>query len=224
MSMWWHRGFDHLQIPTHQRRTSRFIDRDFQVRYAAIVMTAAILGAILSFLPISLFLSQNYRIFIDLSNRFAPALMDSLERERIGVISLLFVGFTGLTCFFLVLSFKLTNRIVGPLKVLRNHLRRMSRGHWSMAPIRVRDSDEFRDLIDSYNYFYESFRTSLRRDLEVMKKVKIDPEDRESYRAWRQLVEERCRQLNLKQELPYPILRPITSKPVAGPTGTRQVS
>lgn len=207
--MWWHRGFDHLQIPTHQRRTSRFIDRDFQVRYAAVVMAAAVLGGILAFLPISLYLSQNYQIFIDLANQYAPALMDSLERERIGVISLLFVGFTGLTAFFLVLSFKLTNRIVGPLKVLRNHLRRMSRGQWSMAPIRIRDSDEFKDLVDSYNYFYESFRATLRRDLDTLKKLKIDPQDRDSYRAWRKLIEERCQQLNVKDELPYPKLSPI---------------
>lgn len=222
--MWWHRGFDYLQIPTHQRRTSRFIDRDFQVRYAGVVVTAAILGAALAFVPISLFLNQNYRIFLDLAHHYAPSLMDGLERERIWVISLLFVGFSGLTTFFLVLSFKLTNRIVGPLKVMRNHLRRMSRGNWSMAPVRVRDSDEFQDLVESYNYFYESFRSQLRRDLRLLKQIKIDPHDRDSFVAWRALIEDRCRQLNLKSELPFPMISALSDESNAESPDSRHVS
>lgn len=204
--MWWHRGFEYLQIPSHQKRASRFIDRDFQLRYAGVVVVAAVLGAFFAFIPVSLFLNQNYRIFIDLANQYAPALMDDLEREQLWVTGLLFVGFSGLTLFFLILSFKLTNRIVGPLKVIRNHLRRLSRGQWYIQPVRIRDSDEFQDMVNAYNYFYESFRTNLKRDLELIQKIKIDSSDKDSFTAWRTLVEERCKQLDIKPPWAQPKL------------------
>ncbi|MGE0764171.1 MAG: hypothetical protein AB7N80_12895 [Bdellovibrionales bacterium] len=222
--MWWHRGFEYMQLPSHQRRASRFIDRDFQVRYAGVVIVAAALGAIFAFVPIIMFLNQNYRIFIDLAHQFAPALMDDLEREQIWVTGLLFVGFSGLTTFFMILSFKLTNRIVGPLKVIRNHLRRLSRGQWHIAPVRIRDTDEFQDMVDSYNYFYESFRTNLKRDLEMIKKLKIDPEDKESFNAWRTLIEEKSMQLNLKADLPYPVLSALSGATNAESRDSRRVS
>lgn len=222
--MWWHRSLEYLNLPSHQKRTPRFIDRDFQVRYASVVISAAILGALVALVPIYFFLDQNYRIFLDLAHLYAPALMDSLERERIWITMLLFSGFCGLTIFFLVLSFRLTNRIVGPLRVVRNHMRRLSRGHWFMAPVKVRDSDEFRDLVDSYNYFYESFRTCLRRDLELLKSLKVDPSDRPSYEAWRSLVEEKCLQLNLKSELPYPLINVLNDAKTSESRDSRRVS
>lgn len=222
--MWWHRGLEYLNLPSHQKRTARFIDRDFQVRYASVVICAAVLGALVALVPIYYFLDQNYRIFLDLAHLYAPALMDNLERERIWVTMLLFSGFSGLTIFFLVLSFKLTNRIVGPLRVVRNHMRRLSRGHWFMAPVKVRDSDEFQDLVDSYNYFYESFRTNLRRDLELLKSLKVDPSDRASYEAWRSLVEEKSLQLNLKSELPYPLINALNGAKTSESLDSRRVS
>jgi hypothetical protein len=222
--MWWHRGLEYLNLPTHQRRTVRFIDRDFQVRYASVVIAAAVLGALVALAPIYYFLDQNYRIFLDLAHLYAPALMDNLERERVWVTMILFSGFSGLTIFFLVLSFRLTNRIVGPLRVVRNHLRRLSRGHWYMGPVRVRDSDEFQDLVDSYNYFYEAFRTNLKRDLDLLKRLKVDPSDRGSYEAWRKLVEEKSLQLNLKSELPYPLINVLPSAKNAESRGSRRVS
>ena len=222
--MWWHRGFEYLQIPSHQHRASRFIDRDFQVRYASVVVVAAVLGAVFAFIPIIVFLNQNYRIFIDLAYQYAPALMDDLEREQIWVTSLLFVGFSGLTTFFLVLSFKMTNRIVGPLKVIRNHLRRLSRGQWHIAPVRIRETDEFQDMVDSYNYFYESFRTNLKRDLDLIKKLKVDMDDQESFDAWRSLIEEKSMQLNLKTELPYPMISALSAAANAGSPDSRRVS
>ncbi len=222
--MWWHRGFEYLQIPSHQRRSSRFIDREFQLRYASVVIIAAAMGAIFAFVPVTLFLNQNYRIFIDLAAQYAPALIDDLEHEQIWVTGLLFVGFTGLTTFFLVLSFKLTNRIVGPLKVIRNHLRRLSRGHWHIAPVRIRDSDEFQDIVDSYNYFYESFRTNIRRDLDLIKKLKIDAKDHESFVAWCTLIDEKCQQLNLKAESPLKLLKTSSDEASARSPGSRHAS
>ena len=194
------------------------------MRYGSMVIAASTLGMIAAVLPIYYFLDQNYRIFTDLAYQYSPGLLEHLERERIWVTSLLFSGFAGLTVFFLFLSFKFTNRIVGPLRVLRNHLRRLSRGCWYMSPVKIRDTDEFHDLIEAYNYFYESWRTHIRRDIELIKQIKIDPESREAYAAWRTLLEEKSMQLNLKTELPFPVITAWSGAKSAESPASRRVS
>ncbi len=222
--MWWQKGLEYLQLPYSGRRSSHFIDRDFQLRYATVVISAALLGLIVAIIPIVYFLDQNYSIFLNLAHLHIPQLINNLERERIWVTTLLVVGFTGLSAFYLVMSFRLTNRIVGPLRVLRNHLRRMSRGQWNMPEVKVRESDEFKDLIEAYNYFYQSFRTNLKRDLDLIKKLKIEKGDAQSLKIWRQLVEEKSLQLNLKSELPYPLLTALPGEADPESRDSRRVS
>ncbi|MCB0406985.1 MAG: hypothetical protein KDD34_02210 [Bdellovibrionales bacterium] len=209
------RGIKHTKAPSYSLRTSRFIDRDFQLKYTSVVLTAALIGILVTIFPIYYFLSQNYNIFVDLAYEQAPQILHYLERERSWVNILLIAGCTGTLCFFWYLSLKLTSRIVGPIQVLKNHIRGLSRGQWAQAPIRIRDSDEFQDLIDSYNYFYDSFRVNLQRDLELLKKFSIDPKNRDAYLAWRSLIEEKAYQLGRRDLLPEPEIIPLS---VDGPS------
>lgn len=95
----------------------------------------------------------------------------------------------------------MTHRMIGPLKVLRNHLKWLSRGHWNLPPLKVREKDEFQDLIESYNYFYSSFRANIYKDLEALKKLNIDANNRDAYKAWKSMIEEKTIQLDISEEL-----------------------
>ena len=64
--------------------------------------------------------------------------------------------------------------------------------------IRVRDNDEFQDLIEMYNYFYESTRTQILRDYRSLSKFKIEPMDRDSFLAWQFMLQEKGMQLNIE--------------------------
>lgn len=195
--MWSYRGLKHIRSASHLRSPSRFIDRSFQLRYSAIVIGAATLGVLVTSFPIYYFLSENYRIFVEIAYDQAPALLDDLERERIWIHSLLLAGLTALIVFFSLFSLRMTNRIVGPLKIIRNHLKQLTRGHWHQKPIKIREKDEFQDLIEAYNYFYMSFQTNARRELNLLKKLAVDSNNKDAYTAWVQLMNEKNQQLGL---------------------------
>lgn len=222
--MWVHRGLETLQSYSSRRRGSRFIDRGFQMRFSGVVLSASTLGMLLAVFPIYYFLNQNYQIFSEIALEHSPQLLDHLEREQVWVTTLLFSSFVGLTLFFVLLSLKMTNRIVGPLKVLRNHMRKVSRGFWFISPLHVRENDEFQDLVDAYNYLYESMRAHFRRELDLLKKLHIDPKDREAYAAWTSLMTEKSLQLNLKRELPIPLISALNDGENAGSRGSRHAS
>ena len=186
-------------------RSSRFIDKDFQLKYTSVVLLAAIIGTSVSVLPSIFFLNENYQIFVDLAYDNAPQILEYLERERAWLNLIIVSGVLGTLAFFWYLGLKLTSRIVGPVNVLKNHIRGLSRGRWDQAPVSTRERDEFNDLIETYNYFYESFQVNLKRDLAFLQKLAIDPQNRDAYLAWRNLIEEKQKQLGVDAKTLAPI-------------------
>ncbi len=177
------------------RRQIKFIDRRLQLQHILMVVCAAGLGLAVAVIPIYYYLDQNYRIFANLAIEHSPELLESLERERVIVNVILLIGSLATLIAFSTLSYRMTNRIVGPLKVLRNHLRLLTRGDFRHPAIKVRDSDEFQDLIDAYNYFYLSFRTHLNKELFLLQKITVDSRNTDSVQALEALMSTKMVQL-----------------------------
>lgn len=183
--------------PQHfEARKTAFIDKDFQIKYTLLVISAAIFGMIFGLLPIYYFLNQNYQIFVELAYEYSPELIRYLENERVWMNTFLFSIFSGLIVFFSVIGFKMTGRIAGPLHVLKNHIQQLSRGNWTLKSIKVRDNDEFQDLIEAYNYFYNSFVTNAERELELLQQFSLSKDNLDAYNAWIELMMEKQEQLD----------------------------
>jgi hypothetical protein len=198
--MWLSQNWHHRSKAQFTPQRSPFIDRRFQLRYTLLLIGASALGVLLASIPTFYFINQNYEIFSDLAYQHAPDLLSHLEQERRWINTTLLAIFVGLFTLFTLLGHKMTARIVGPIKILQNHLHKVSRGYWFIRPIRIRDDDEFQDLIDSYNYFYASLRVEARDDLEKLKTIPIDPNNRDAYIAWRYMVNKKAAQLDLIKE------------------------
>lgn len=167
-------------------------------------MLAAGLGTILTIVPIYYLLNQNYQLFFNLAYDHAPTVLKNLERERGWINTLLITNFLGVVVFFTILSLKLTTRIVGPLRVLRTHMRFLSRGHWSQSTIALREHDEFQELISSYNYLYKSLQAQFYKELQLLKQIRVDHHDRDSFQAWKTLLEDRIAFLQTNDETADP--------------------
>ncbi len=179
----------------YSTRRSYLIDSDFQLRYTLIIVFAAALGVLSVTVPIYYLTHQNYQIFYSLAYEVAPELLESLAREKLLINNILFSALLALGAFFTFLGLRMTNRIIGPLRVLKNHLKLLSRGNWEQRQIKIRDKDEFQDLINSYNYFYNSFRANIHKELDLLKKLSIDENSRDAHRAWIELMELKASQL-----------------------------
>lgn len=187
-----------------------WIDRKFQLKYASLLIGASLLGLVLTILPISHLIDQNYRIFVDLSYDTAPELLSYLEKERFWINTILLSVFCGLLVFFGILSFRMTEKIVGPLHVLRNHLRQLIKGNWTQTAIKIRQDDEFQELVDSYNYFYKSMRNNIERDIQRLCRIKVDPINKDAYSAWHDILEEKVQQIGKTMSEVSPELTPIS--------------
>lgn len=185
-----------LKPASFQSRQTRFIDQSFQLKYTfqlvALVSIALIAGAA----PSYYFIYQNYETFIDIAYDVSPGLVIHLERE-ITFLGVLFTCiFLSSVSFFYLAGLRLTTQIIAPIKLVGNHLKLLSRGIWHAKPLNIRDTDEFHDFIEQYNYFYHSFQTYLKRDLQKLETMSIDPSDGNTYFAWRELIQEKRAQLN----------------------------
>lgn len=180
-----------------QFRHSQMGDKSFQSRLTTGIVVGAALGLAASMIPTLYFINENYRIFSDLAYQQAPELLNDLERERVW-IHILFAGsFVGCLFYFSYMIWRISHRVAAPLEILKMHLKSLCRGNWKASGIRVRQDDEFQDLIETYNYFYYSFRQNVKRDIEFLKKLSVDQRNKDAYRAWRHLVEEKSNQLNI---------------------------
>lgn len=187
------------------RTTSRLIDRQFQTRYLSMLLAAVVIGSCAALIPVYYFLEDNYRIFFEIASAQAPTILDHLERERIWVQLIIAGGALINLVFFSIISIKMTNRVIGPVIVLKNHLRLLCRGFWNQPPIKVRDQDEFQDLIESYNYFFLLLRAQLEKERELLLKIKVDPRNTDAHQALEQLLTMRSiqfdRDLDSKSEV-----------------------
>lgn len=178
------------------RKSTHFIDREFQIRYILMVLAAVVIGSAAAFVPLYYFLEDNYKIFFTIAETQAPAMLDNLEREKLWLQLVIAAGAMINFAFFAFMSLKLTARVIGPLKVLKNHLQMLSRGYWNQSPIKVRDQDEFQDLIESYNYFFLLIKTQLEKERDLLQKIQVDPRNNDSFEALQKLLASRSLKLD----------------------------
>lgn len=195
--MWIHKLPPKRESQNFNQRRSLYLKRQFQTKYILYMAGALITTLLVAGLPIYFFINQNYNLFNELAHEKAPEIITALRLERTWLIRVLFLTLLSATVFYTYFGLKLTSRIVGPLLVLQNHLQRMIRGDFTTPQIRVRENDEFQDLIAAYNYFYLSLRQKTINDLDSLRKIEPPIKDRIAHSYWMELINERRHQLNI---------------------------
>lgn len=195
----------------HQKKT-KFIDKQFQLKYISLILVPFTLVIIAMATPIYYFWNENYKIFIDLAYMQAPTLVEHLQRENTYIHLLLIIIPISSGLFFYIMGTKITSKVIAPVKLIKNHLYNLARGRWHIRPLKIRDDDEFQELVDIYNYFYKSFQNNIEKDLERIKRLNVDPADRDAYKAWQQLMQEKLCQLNKTSEAEVVILNDEVAK------------
>jgi hypothetical protein len=172
--------------------------RKFQLRYTLYLVGAVIFGMVLAGGPTLYFLNHNYQLFINLAYDQSPDLLETLERERLFINGFLLSTSIGVVLFCFLIGFRMTSRIIGPVAVLERHLQKMSRGQWYHPVVKIRQADEFHQLIDAYNYFYLSLQHQVTCDVERLRQLTIDKEHRDARFLWSQMLDEKMQQIDAK--------------------------
>lgn len=182
-------------------RSAKFIlNKTFQYKYCWYMVTAVAGGALLFFLPAFYFLTQNYDLFKNLAYDVQPRLVEHLEREVTWLKVFLGLAFVFIGCATLFLSATMTKNLLSPLTRMEKHMHQLMLGKWDIADYYLADDDDFRELAMTYDYFYRSLKANTEVELKLLSKLSIDPQNREAYAAWKQLVILKRSRLGLKEE------------------------
>lgn len=165
------------------------LNKAFQYKYSWYLVTA-VAGATLMFLvPAYYFISQNYQIFSSLAYETSPGLVKHLDRELIWLKCFMAVSFFSITGISMFLCMRMTKNLVNPLILMEKHMRQLMLGQWHIADFKMTEDDDFRDLSMTYDYFYRALRANTEIELKLIEKLSIDPQNREAYASWKNLME-----------------------------------
>jgi hypothetical protein len=222
MVKWTGLGSSKSQRSGSNRRLNFLVNERFQWRYTSYLVLAVILATLLTGGVTAYFLNQNYGIFTRLAYLHAPDLLPQLEREQVWINTFLVAFFITLVSFNFFYGLKITSRIAGPIVILKRHIRTVSRGMFSNPALRVRESDEFKDLIESYNYLFKSLQAQVRRDIKYLTHA-LDQNDMGKAReTLLQILEEKKSQLKSADN--QAIATSATSESSAPTPSSRRVS
>lgn len=191
------RFFQSFGNKTSPRKKIQILNREFQYRYTGYLLLLIATAIVLFGVPIYYFVNQNYQMFFNLAYQTSPELLPHLEREIILLNNYLIAGGVALLCFCGLMGLRMTSRLVGPVALMENHLRKITKGYWDAPPMRLRDNDEFKELIKSYNYFYRSLRTLTEAEIKQLEKVKVETADLESARILKNLLASKREQIGI---------------------------
>jgi len=190
-----------LRAPTSRIHRRAF--QSFQSKYLT-YMTLALGGSLLVFaLPVWYLIQQNYQIFQSLAFDTAPELIAHLDQERIWLFGVLLLSFVSVLVIGVWTSLRITDSVIGPLMAIEKHMREVSLGNWKSEDFHIRKSDEFRSLSNSYSYLYRTLKAQTQQEIDLLEKIMVDPSNRDSYQAWRYLIETKKQLLGVEPNSSY---------------------
>lgn len=191
------------QTPQSHVRTQKMIlNKAFQYKYTLYLTTAVLGGISIFFAPIYYFINQNYTFFTNLAYDTHPALVTHLEREVIWLSVFMVVSLAFIAGMTLAIGLRMTKNLLSPLVQMEKHMKKLMYGHWHIPDYKISHEDDFRDLALTYDYFYRSLKANTEAELKLIEKLSIDPQNREAYAAWKNLIVIKRSLLGL-QELPF---------------------
>ncbi|MEY4616191.1 MAG: hypothetical protein RJB66_1151 [Pseudomonadota bacterium] len=148
--------------------------------------------------PFIYFTNQNFNFFQNLAIDTSPTLLTHLEREQtwfnIIAIALLFAINISNWRF----AMKLLRNYKGQIFALDRHLKHLIRGEWFVPPLRVRRTDDFKEVVEQYGYFYKSIQAITKAEIQILEQMKIDPSERDSFLLWRTLLNQKKARLGFE--------------------------
>ncbi len=156
---------------------------------------------LLSFVAVScgtfiFFTYQNYEIFLKMTYDFAPDVLVYLQRERAWLSTVIVsFGFSGIV-FVTFFVFRLAGQVAGPINKLHKRLKELSQGNFYQPHLRIRDNDEFQDLVQSFNYFQESLKIQTYQELKLLEDTILNIKNPKAKVVIERLAQKKREQIN----------------------------
>lgn len=183
------------EFVSRKQKSIHLLYKAFQFKYT-LYLLAAVAGSVAIFmLPTWYFINQNYEIFQHLAYDTQPQLLEHLEREKTWILFLFTFAEISTIAFSAWIGLRITTALVGPIWSLERHMKKVTLGDWSAEDFRIRATDDFRSLANTYSYLYRSIRAQTESEIKMLEKLVIDPKEHENYSTWKNLLDSKKHQL-----------------------------
>lgn len=173
-----------LHIPSSQKPARNFIITIFICSYFVTVT------------PILYFLHKNYLVLDEIGYKFFPTLLDVNTSDKILIISFLVISFIIGLGIQLIAQRYFLRKLYRPIDLVQSHISKLILGDFNQPKIPLKQDPFAHELIKTYNYFYSSLQTNLKRDITFLKEL----EEKHDPKLASVLKLEKMEQLNLKLE------------------------
>jgi hypothetical protein len=190
------------EFASRKQKSVRLLYRAFQFKYT-LYLLAAVAGSVAIFMmPTWYFINQNYEIFQRLAYDTQPQLLEHLEREKTWILFLFCFAEISTIAFSAWIGLRITTALVGPIWALERHMKKVTLGDWAAEDFRIRSTDDFRSLANTYSYLYRSIRAQTESEIKMLEKLVIDPKEHENYSTWKSLLDSKKQQLGWSDPMP----------------------
>lgn len=194
------RFFEYRPPENFKHRRSLILHKDFQQKYLNIFLSALFLGIFTFIAPAAYFIHQNYKIFTNLSFNLSPQLVDHLAREESWIYFLFTISTITFMSYFSYIVLRMTSKLVGPLMAVDRHMKKVIHGDFSIPSLKMRQDDDLKDILKTYDHLYQSLRYQIQQDVAQLQKLKVDSSDRESYGILQNIILRKEKQIGLIQD------------------------
>ena len=177
-------------------RTQLLTVRRFQYQYALFLVSFGVIMSVLVGGATLYLLNHNYHLMMKTELITAPRLVDNLDRERRLANEMVVGAYIGFVIFLGIVGIKFSHAIAVPVYLIQEKMRQLCRGDTLDATVRIRATDEFQELAETYNYMVQSLRAQIHMDIQRLLQLKPDEKNRDATHLWQCMLHEKNSQLN----------------------------
>ncbi|MBI4041805.1 MAG: hypothetical protein HY390_08075 [Deltaproteobacteria bacterium] len=151
-------------------RTQYLIHKDFQLRYAFLLASSAILVALIIGGIFLYSLKESYDVLIQAGMASHPKVQALIHYWK-NFLSYTLVMILGMLILFLtLLGIIITHKMAGPIFVLKRKLQEIQKGKWQ-TPMHLRKGDEFQEMKDEFNQTLLYLQNETKKEIKTLSDI-----------------------------------------------------
>lgn len=186
-----------LHKNTQRKPQQSLHDNQFEWNYVLIFACISVFSFSIFAVPLIYFFTKNYYFFEMIAFNTYPKLITNLYQEKSWLWAYCIAS--GIISFSLITYFgkKFTSNTIKPIKKIEDHLQQLMIGNFKDPIVFDINKSELSSIKINYDYFYRVLRSNTEQELEILRSLNIDQNNRDSLLAWQKLVQMKCKQLGL---------------------------
>lgn len=153
------------------RRRHYLINQDFQFRYIGLLIGLACTCSLIFILAAKYYITINLDPIIESGLISSPAIQELISMEKNFLNKNLLTIFLLLIATLTLSGILITHRIAGPIYALERRMKQIAHEGIQSTEFRIRRSDEFQELAESFNDMILSLQKHMNQNNEKLQKI-----------------------------------------------------